>query len=108
MGATAGAGSGVLNGSSIAAADLYTLSSGFTVPNSCVLTCGYSSPGSGFGLSISNPDQTGTTLRSESGAFGGIGFDRSLPVTPSKLCPRHVTRCVEMAEQIVERSIFKH
>ena len=49
---------------------------------------GYSSPESGFGLSLSVATVYGTTLRSAPcSAHSGIGFDRSLPMTPSNVLP---------------------
>ena len=50
--------------------------------------CGYSSPESGFGLSMSVATVYGTVFRSApSSAHSGIGFDRFLPITPSKVLP---------------------
>ena len=55
---------------------------------SWVLVCGYSSPESGFGVSMPVATVYGTTLRSApSSAHSGIGFDRSLPITPSNVLP---------------------
>ena len=55
---------------------------------SWVLVWGYSSPESGFGLSMSVATVYGTTWRSAPcSAHSGIGFDRFLPITPSKVLP---------------------
>ena len=55
---------------------------------SWVLVWGYSSPESGFGLSMSVATVYGTTLWSAPcSAHSGIGFFRFLPITPSKVLP---------------------
>jgi hypothetical protein len=55
------------------------------LPNSCVLTCVYSSPGSGLGVSMFGATPYGTTPGSAPcSAHDGIGLLRSLPSTPSK------------------------
>ena len=60
----------------------------FRTLNSWVLVCGYSSPESGFGLSMLVATVYGTTLRSApSSAHSGIGFERFLPITPSNVLP---------------------
>ena len=80
-------GAGALYGAVISAASLNRLCS-FRMLNSWVLVCGYSSPVSGLGLSMSVATVYGTTLRSAPcSAHSGIGFDRSLPITPSKVLP---------------------
>ena len=54
------------------------------IPNSCVLMCWYSSPGSGLGVSMFVAIPYGTDPRSAPcSAQTGIGLLRSLPSTPS-------------------------
>ncbi len=61
------------------------LAAGSILPNSWVLTCGYSSPGSGLGVFMVGAMPYGTTpLPSpRSAAQSGIGLLRSFPATPS-------------------------
>jgi hypothetical protein len=47
----------------VSSASLSRFAAGITVPYSWVLTCGYSSPGSGLGASMTSPFSTGTTWR---------------------------------------------
>ena len=64
------------------------LDGGSMRPNNWVLTCGYSSPGSGEGLFMLVAIPYGTSLGavpgSASAAQSGTGLDRFRPATPSK------------------------
>ncbi len=63
------------------------LDGGSMSPNNWVLTCGYSSPGSGEGefMSVAVPYGTsrGAVPGSAPAAHSGTGLDRSRPATPS-------------------------
>ena len=62
---------GALNGACMLPVWLDAFVAGRTVPNSCVFTCGYSSPGSGLGWPMMTsvaPSYTWAAIRSPLGA----------------------------------------
>ena len=71
------------------------------IPNNCVLTCWYSSPGSGSGVFMFGDTPYDTApCSAPCSAHDGIGLDRSLPTTPSN---EHLARLVEPSEKVVEK-----
>ena len=75
---------GALYGAAICAGAFPRLPGGSISPNNWVLTCWYSSPGSGLGVFMPGATPYGTAVRPDpSAAQSGMGLLNSRPVTPS-------------------------